>query len=517
MSGNGTKPNVDATIINIAESETVDNQKFDDQIIIPINPFPLKSLPRKLRRAIKKIATAHNTESAVVASLMLVILSGCIGNTVRVSPKPGFEMPVFLWLMFIADSGYGKSPLIKALMRFIEKREAKAYKIYSRLLAEYQKQVKTKNVSISEKGWSSKAVDPDIPTLEHLTCTDATVEGVAPAFETSPRGLISAHDELSGLFTGLNQYKNGKGNDLQRYLELYNCSAWKIIRKTGTLLIPNTGLAILGGIQTGILTCIFSHKSFSQGLMPRFLLILPEARTLQYSRESLSPKDLEPWENIIDYCYEIPLTLDEDGEVEPKILTLSPEAIEIWETFYNSYGAKQAFLSDKARLFIPKLLNVSLKLAGILHIINTAEGDDSDDSDVISKEIISDAIELTKYYAGQIIKVCKLYNDDDTQYSETHKRIIKAIYESKDKINKGRLKLNDIRDAYNRTILPALKLASNNRELSHVLTKDFNLSLRRSTGGFRFLIWEEDKLNKLFSTITVTNVTNVTESKGTAS
>ncbi|MBT9169151.1 MAG: hypothetical protein DDT19_02505 [Syntrophomonadaceae bacterium] len=471
---------------------------FTDKNLIPFYPFPFNVFPQKMLDVIQKLSNALHVEPEVIASAMLTITSGALGNTIKVSPKHNYEVAPFIWLIIVALSGYGKSPVIQILLRPVKQLQAEAYQIYQAELKKYELQLKKAK---SEPGTEI----PEKPRLKHFFVSDCTVEALANVFENDSRGVIIYQDEIAGLILGLNQYK-GKGNDRQHYLELFSCDSWKIDRKSGVKFIRNTGASIIGGIQPKVMPRVFNVDSFDDGLLPRFLLLNAENRPSKFSRQAITEDIISYWMDLLNWCYEIHLIQDESGFVKPKVLILSNEALNLWEHFYNDYGSKMPFLSDRARVFIPKLTAYySLKFAGVLHAIKAFNKGTITTSSVIDDETIHHAIELTHYFAGQAMRALKHYEGDTL--TEYQKRLVETLYHLQGEVKSGKLQLSRIVELFNSGLPEAIKHTPH--KISKILS-DFGLTTDKSSGNLSFLVWETEKIQKLFSETNVTNVTKVT-------
>lgn len=468
-----------------------------DRDLVPMYSFPFHILPKELREIIERISTALHVEPEVIASLTLALISGALGNTIRVSPKNGYEVPLFIWFIIIAQSGYGKTPTFNILTKAIKDSQARAYKKYKEELDEY-------NELISDRKKGDEL--PAKPKLDQYLVSDTTVEALANVFESTPRGIIINQDEIAGLIYGLDQYKKGRGNDRQRYIELFDCQPWKTDRKTESRFIPNTGASIIGGIQPPNMTKVFTTDSFWDGFLPRFLLVNAENKPLKYSREEIKEDDLAYWKNLLNWCYNIPLELDDNRFVKPKVLTLSSKGVDLWASFYNDYGNIVPYLSDRARVFIPKLLAYCLKFMGILHVIKTFSNQGTLEP-IINKETVADAIKLTRYFAGQAIKTLELYQPQGSKVNEFQKGLIDTLYVLKDEVKNGKLPLSRIVEFFNSQLPDKLKHSPEN--ISHLL-KSLNLTTQKSTGNLSVLLWDQNKIEDLFHKITVPTVTSVT-------
>lgn len=490
------KNNNESVRVDSAGGEGVEGKAdpaITDDTIFPVVPFPFETLPSNLRKVVEEVGDALNIDPAVAASISLAVASGAIGNSLRVSVKCGYEVPTFLWLIIVAATGYGKSPAFQTLMRPIINLQTKAQVAYRSKMKEL--------AMLSKEARKAETDVPHKPKLKHYYVSDCTVEGLAVVYEGDSRGIISHQDELAGLILGLNQYKKG-GNDRQHYLELYDCKAWKIDRATkDPKFIPNTGAAIIGGIQPKVMPKVFTEECFDDGFIPRFLLHLTESKPLIFSRQGITTATTEYWDSLINKCYELEITLGDDGCVKPLSLPLSETALDIWEAFYNNYGAKFPFLSERAKVFIPKLIGYyCLKFAGILWAIS-----ENRNISYITEEIIQQAIELTHFYAGQSIKALKLYGIEDDNLSEFHKRLLRVLHLLSGEVKGGLLPLSRISEGYNQGFsgqsglsgLPT-EIYLNNKKIGSML-RGLGLKSKEGTGGVYFLLYEIELINTLFS------------------
>ena len=486
----------DVTVEN--KNNVTDEQENLDERLISAYPFPFDIFHQKIQKIIKRLSNALHVEPELIASTMLTIISGVVGNTIKISPKNGYEVPPFIWLIIIAESGYGKSPVINILLEHIKQLQAKEYQDYQSKLKIYETQLRKAKQEVDTE-------IPERPRLRHKYVSDYTVEALATVFEDDGRGVTIYQDEIAGLILGLNQYKS-KGNDQQHYLELYNCKPWKIDRKIGVKFIPNTGASIIGGIQPKVMPRVFNTDLFDNGFIPRFLVLNAENRPLKFNRETITDDAISYWTTLLNWCYEIPLVYTNEGFVKPKVLILSSKALDVWEQFYNDYGLKMPFLSERARVFIPKLTAYySLKFAGVLHIIEAFDKGASIGS-LIVDETIQHAIELTHYFAGQVIKTLRLYEKPEDTLNEFQRRLIQVLYTLRGEVEGGRLALSGIVDVFNENLPEAIK---HKPEGVRVLLRRLGLTTKKGAYNLSFLQWESEKMQKLFSKTTVTTVTTV--------
>ena len=475
----------------------------DWDIITPVT-FPFYAFPQRFQNLVQTYSTGLQIEPELVALIKMGVLSGAIGNTLRVSVKEAWAIALFLWIAYIAESGYGKSPAQSAILHPVRRLQAKDTDKYKAELKAYDEALrgakKDEYIQIPEK-----------PRATQKLVSDITIEALADVFEHDGRGLIADRDELSGFVLSFNQYRSHGGDDRQKWLSLFNCEPLKIDRKSGTRFIKNTGIAIIGGIQPKILPEVFSEKAFEDGLLPRFLLYRAENKVLKFNRQGISEEARKEWESLVTQCYEIPCEHDEDGFIRPKILILDGGAIDLWEAFYNEYGQIAPFVSERGRVFVPKLISYySLKFAGILHVLECI-GTKMEISRVIHEDVIKGAITLTRFFMWQVIHVLKLYRRAEKSFTEYQKKLIRTVYDLRNEVKNGKLPLDRIKATFNEDLQKKLRLTS---EAIARMLKDLGLTTKRSTGNLSYLIWEQAKIQILCSEIPSTTLTTLTDDNG---
>jgi hypothetical protein len=117
---------------------------------------------------------------------------------------------------------------------------------------------------------------------------------------------------------------------------------------------------------------------------------------------------------------------------------------------------------------------------------------------------VVDAIKITNFFAGQIVKVLKLYRKSDSKFNEFQVRLIETLFELQHEVKNGKIHLARIREVLNQKMPLSAQLTS--EKVSSILS-GLGLKTEKSTGNLSFLIWEPQRIEQLFSRITVTTVT----------
>ena len=115
---------------------------------------------------------------------------------------------------------------------------------------------------------------------------DFTGEALALQLATHEKaglGLLIYRDELSGVFTSLNQYKQGRGSDEQLLLELFDGSGSRSIRCTGNRQFSRSQLSIVGCTQPDVLRKLVANGDPS-GVWARFMFCPLPSRIVRLPR-----------------------------------------------------------------------------------------------------------------------------------------------------------------------------------------------------------------------------------------
>ncbi len=469
-------------------------EKNIDSEIFPEIPFPIEVFPDELKKLSFTLSEVLQVPAELPACCMLPIIGSAVGNALKVSPRFDWVSSPFIWFMLIAATGFGKTHLIDMLMKPLDKLQSEAYKEYEDLVELYDAALRK----------AKKNPETDVPVkpyMKHYKVSDFTVETLVDIFCRDPNGILISRDELSGFFFGFNQYKAGRGNDRQQILELFNGNSMQVDRKGNTIFAEKTGASIIGGIQPAVFKDIFKDDSYDDGLASRFLMLPVETTKKRFSRKTVSAEDMKYWKHLLEWCYEL------RTHKETTIAPFSDAAVDVFEEFYNEFQEIIPFVSQRIKAFIPKLITYCLRFTGVLHILK-AYPSTCALNETVSKDTVASAIKLTKYFAGQSVKCMKLYGEQKGQLNEYQVRLIDILQRLQTKVSNGKLLLKDIRDEFNQSLPEPAQITPN--KIQSILSNDFKLITEKSTGNLSYLVWEREKIEKLFSKTGVTCVPSVT-------
>lgn len=183
-----------ATIVHLAKEAGIDlpantvtevkEVNVSQEELIPNCEFPIDVFPSEFQKLINGVSVSMDINNAVVATILLTILSASAGNTVKVSPKRDYYVAPFLWAGIVLPPGTAKSPTINMLVSPIKKMQSKAHLKYKQEMQEYEIKL-----NAFKKDKTGTVEQPELPIMEQFYVSDSTVEALADVFESQPRAF----------------------------------------------------------------------------------------------------------------------------------------------------------------------------------------------------------------------------------------------------------------------------------------------------------------------------------------
>ncbi len=229
-------------------------------------------IPNEIRDWVGDISFRMGCKLDFPAVAALVALSSLIGARAVIAPKAvdTWKVVPVLWGQIISPPGSKKSPPLNEVMRPLHRMDSENRRIWNiehgqwaaetklqKLSAESnERQAKNLATSDPEKALSLLLPPPssiDEPKLRRRVITDATVEKLGEVLVDHPYGILAFRDELHGLLTQMD--KAGQEGARSFYLQGFDGDQPYTFDRIGrgTLHIPQVCIALLGGIQPGLL------------------------------------------------------------------------------------------------------------------------------------------------------------------------------------------------------------------------------------------------------------------------
>ena len=221
---------------------------------------------------------------------------------------------------------------------------------------------------------AKKGQKPAPPQPLHLHVGDVTGEALAAqlvSLAERGRGLLVLRDELAALFTGLNQYKAGSGNDGQFLLELFDGGSHTSLRISGTREFRDSLVSIAGCIQPTVLgQLVNASTGDADGRYARFVFapLTQEPKRLP----CVTPDKQVAIDRAGAYLQEIVAYIHSEP---PRHLHLAPDAM----VLFADYEHRQALAAAAATIpaqgaVLGKAAGKVLRVAGLLHRLDMAAG-----------------------------------------------------------------------------------------------------------------------------------------------
>lgn len=308
--------------------------------------FPFQVLPEPLRVAIANDAAQTSTDPINFIQLLFPVCASLMG--VSELNLWGFRSPNIVWTATVQESGGGKSRAYSLVVKPLLLKQIEYFAAYKSAIEDYEKEVEvTKGKTTTKR-----------PTLKKIMFESTTLEAVdARLGEQDTPSAVWARDELAGLFKGLGQYKNGKGDDTERLLSMWDGNGSIVDRKKATdcFAISDNRVSITGGIQPSVFDRVFQDHE-GNGMAARLLLTRPYRPQQVWRRgEKLLPCELGDLYHFL--------------EKELFDLVEAPDELEeLWKDWYDTSAEEESKASCKAvKEWMRKIHSHASRLALTMH------------------------------------------------------------------------------------------------------------------------------------------------------
>jgi hypothetical protein len=198
---------------------------------------------------------------------------------------------------------------------------------------------------------------------------------------------------------------------------MHNGEAMTIDRKTGippTIHVPSASVSITGGIPPGILALALGREHHESGMAARVLYAMPPRKAKRWTEADVDVETEKAVTAIFDRLLELPLKTDEEGDAQPRLVTLTVEAKRTWVEFYNKHATEQAELSGDLSAAWSKLEGYAARLALVIHMIRRAAGDDTlCDPARVDETSIAAGVVLARWFGAEARRVYAILSETD--------------------------------------------------------------------------------------------------------
>lgn len=403
------------------------------------DPYPLDALPETIGAAVREVVDFVQCPVALAACSALAVVSIVGQGHADVRRASKLYGPASLYLLAIAESGERKSTVDGHFKQPVEEWEAEqaeaAKPEIKRYLAESQAWEAKKSgllTAIKEatkKGTDTKNLEKEFTTLEmakpmppkvpRLLFSDATPEALAHqlAFGWPVGGVLSS--EAGIVFGGHAMSKESAMRNMSMLNSLWGAEPLTIDRRSSSSYTVRGARLTMGlAVQSGtVREFLDTSKGLARsiGWLARFLIAWPEST--QGSRMYQEPP--EHWPHLAKFhrrlgaFLDLPLPIDEKGELSPTVLELSSEAKAAWVAFHDEVeeelrpGRDMADAKDVAS----KAADNAARLAALFHLFeNGTDGTIGQDHMQAAASLVTWHLYEARRFMGEIALPVEINN-----------------------------------------------------------------------------------------------------------
>lgn len=396
-------------------------------------PFPVDALPDFWGNYMECIAKSNQVSVDMPAVMLLGTLATCLQSKYRVKARfeDDYEEELSLFTLIIARSGDRKSSTLKHFQSIIKKYEKNlneqlkpdiAYynstlKILNEKKIEIEKKIKNdknNNSNLDEelKGIIYKIIEHEKKYVGEIEMylQDFTPEALDDILSKN-KGVGAIIDSEGRFFKSING-KYSKVADFDTVLAGYTADDVKIHRKSSNTKDFNPNISTIITTQPIVLKEVMRNVYFKEkGLLARFLYTYPKPIVNKMPYGEPIPKEL-----TLEFEKRIYNMLEKTKPEKPYILSLDDKALKEYDEYF--YKVTPLIFSSGMEIepWLTRLMGLSLRIAGILHI---AEG--KTENDLIDVKTMKSSITIANYFKFQaehtLIPVAEEEKIDDMKYA----------------------------------------------------------------------------------------------------
>lgn len=391
----------------------------------PAQKFPTDALG-PLQEIVETVQKASQAPIEIAAASALSATSLIVQGHANVETLGG-DKPLSLYMLTVARSGERKSscdaPIITSIKNF-EKQQSKSIEraimkfqnhqeIYRIEKSKISALLKRKNNPITreeaERQFELLGPEPTPPPSTDRLVTEPTYEGLTQMFRFGQPSLGLFSDEGGQFLGGYAMNKDNKQKTLSAFNDLWGGNSIRRTRQgDGAYQLFDRRLAIHLMVQPSVAHELLSDPlAVDTGFLARFLICEPETAigTREYKDSQLDQKSLEEFQKYQTYLLEQIMPINsETGGLEPRILTLSPEAKAALIEYADDVERKQSKGSKYEAITgtASKSAEQAARLAGVLTVFSDITASQ------VAAETMNSAIRLARYYLDEACRLVEV-------------------------------------------------------------------------------------------------------------
>lgn len=403
--------------------------------------FPIDIFPADIQTYILECNSKLDSSIEYMGCSLLWLISVCIGNSIDIEVKKGWNENLSVWISIVGKAGLGKTPSISNIIFPLIKINAKEIKTY---IKESEKYEYYQSLNKKEKEEHSEVFKP---IKSQFIANDITLEALVDLHQESDNAVGVFKDELAGWLKDMNKYR--EGSDLEFWLSTWSGKSVNLNRLTRKgSFVEKPFIPVLGGIQPSIFNTFYTDENKDNGFMDRMLLCYPDLKVDYYNENEISDDILHWYKELIISFYDTIKSIikrNEDGDIITLTAKFSPEAKIEWKRIFNQMTDVQNNEEENEYLksMFPKQKSYLPRFSALIHVFDEFLSDGGNTL-LISKESVLKAEKLSKYFIATAKKikinsvdVSKLKNTITANKGKNEKEKLFEIWKLNDKFNRS--------------------------------------------------------------------------------
>jgi len=385
----------------------------------PALEYPMDALGSLLGEAAKRIHAVVQAPAGLCGQSVLAAASLAVQSHADVSISGSVE-PLSLWHVSIGASGERKSAAdhwaLSAHVEFEREQaeawqlampaheiEMSAWKAAERIASQSNKKG---GAEVIRKALQDLGAPPEAPLLPWLLLSEPTMEGLHKAYQHGRPGIGLFNDDAGDFLGGHAMNRDNRTKSAASFSKLWDNGRFDRVRAgDGAAKYYGRRLALHLMVQPVIAESVLSDDVLTgQGFLARCLLAWPTSTigTREYQDIDLShdPELARYWARMRDLLEAaLPLRQGARNELQPRVLTLMPDAMAYWVDVKNTI--EQAMLGAYVGIhaWASKGGSQVARMAGVLTLV------ENPDAGVIQRKAIEQATVLITYYLDEAARI----------------------------------------------------------------------------------------------------------------
>jgi hypothetical protein len=368
--------------------------RFAQTMKTPGNFDPFHWLPEDLARIARSDAARNSVDPMAIWGYLLPAVMSMMGADTKLDMS-GWKVPNIIWSLVIAESGMGKSRAKELVVGPIEELNAQEFENWQLRVEDWQRQERARAKDKSDDNEPNPK-----PTCRRWAISHSTPEGMIKRLKDQDgHGVLAYRDEFAGWVKGLTQY-NPKGNGMEVLLETWDGGSILVdrVNEDDSFLVKSSRLSLVGGIQPGMFAKVFETAEDSQGILARFMALLPtEFPYRRYRGISLLPGVLSKMYKFLN-------------DTDWGIITPTPEADDLFTEVAENFMNQKA-PTKNAQPWMRKLAGQTLRLAMAIHAIECYY-DRSKRPQTLTADTMARAYHMAEHYKKHFFHVMGIAASD---------------------------------------------------------------------------------------------------------